>query len=283
MEPNLIEIPLSKLVPSPLNVRRTGALRRIEELAASIHSHGLLQSLSVKPARDAEGGETGKYLVLGGGRRLAALKLLAKKKAIPKAHPVPCLVTDGHEEEVSLAENIMRSDLHPADQFEAFRRLAEEHGFGAEEIAARFGVGPALVKQRMRLGAVSPKLLSLYREEALTLDQLMAFAVTTDHARQEQVYESLSWNREPSTIRRLLTESHIVASDRRAVFVGVDAYQDAGGVLTRDLFLDDGGGYLEDAALLNRLALEKLETLAGEVQHEDPPVPSERLLLPNGK
>jgi ParB family chromosome partitioning protein len=152
-----------------LNVRRTGSARGIEELAASIACHGLLQNLSVKPARDAAGGETGKYLVLGGGRRLAALKLLAKKKAIPKAYPVPCIVTDGNDEEVSLAENIVRTDLHPADQFEAFRRLAEDHGFGAEEIAARFGVSPALVKQRMRLGAVSPKLLAIYRGDGLNL------------------------------------------------------------------------------------------------------------------
>jgi ParB family transcriptional regulator, chromosome partitioning protein len=268
MEQGLIEIPLSKLIPSPLNVRRTGRERGIEELAASIQSHGLLQNLSVKPARSADGGETGKYRVLGGGRRLAALKLLAKRKAIPRAYPVPCIVTDGNDEEVSLAENIMRADLHPADQFEAFRRLAEEQGFGAEEIAARFGVSANLVKQRMRLGAISPKLLAIYREDGLTLDQLMAFAVTADHARQEAVYESLSWNKEPYTIRRLLTESHIVAHDRRAVFVGLDAYEAAGGILSRDLFADDGGGYLEDAALLNRIALEKLETIANAVRNE---------------
>jgi ParB family chromosome partitioning protein len=124
------------------NVRRTGRENGIEELAASIAAHGLLQSLSVRPVLDGEGAETGRYEVVGGGRRLAALKLLAKRKQISKTAPVPCLIADGEGEELSLAENVVRENLHPADQFEAFKRLADEHGFGAEEIAARFGVTP---------------------------------------------------------------------------------------------------------------------------------------------
>lgn len=261
-------VPLNKLVPSEKNVRRTGREAGIEELAASIAAHGLLQSLAVRPVLDADGAETGKFSVTGGGRRLSALKLLAKRKAIAKSYAVPCLINEGDEEEVSLAENVVREPLHPADQFEAFKRLADEHGFGAEEIAARFGVTPHVVRQRLRLGAVSPKLMQVYRDDGLTLDQLMAFAISEDHARQEQVYDSLSWNKEPHIIRRAMTETHVRASDRRAVFVGADAYTEAGGVILRDLFAEDGGGYFEDAALLDRLALEKLEKVADDVRAE---------------
>jgi len=114
--------------------------------------------------------------------------------------------------------------MHPADQFEAFKKLAEERGFGAEEIAARFGVTPHVVRQRLRLGAVSPRLMQAYRDGELTLEQLMAFAIAEDHARQEAVYERLSYNRDASTIRRLLTETHAAATDRRAIFVGAEAY-----------------------------------------------------------
>jgi ParB family chromosome partitioning protein len=181
------DVPLSKLVPSEKNVRRTGREAGLEELAASIAAHGLLQSLSVRPVLDADGAENGKFSVTGGGRRLAALKLLAKRKQIAKTAPIPVIVNGGNEEEVSLAENVVREPLHPADQFEAFKRLADEHGFGAEEIAARFGVTPQVVRQRLRLGAVSSRLMQVYRDGGLTLDQLMAFAVSEDHARQEQV------------------------------------------------------------------------------------------------
>ncbi|WP_119419714.1 ParB/RepB/Spo0J family partition protein [Desertibaculum subflavum] len=260
------DVPLSKLVPSERNVRRTHREIAIEGLAASIAAHGLLQSLSVRPVLDKQGAETGKYAVCGGGRRLAALKLLAKRKEIAKNYPVPCIVSDGDEEEVSLAENVMRVNLHPADQFEAFKRLAEEQGLGAEEIAARFGLTAHVVRQRLRLGAVSPKLMQIYRDGGLTMDQLMAFAITEDHARQEQVYDSLPWNREPSIIRRTLMEGYVRGSDRRAVFVGTDAYQAAGGEIIRDLFAEDGSGYFADAGLLDRLAGERLAEVAAELQ-----------------
>ena len=266
MTSRILEIPLNKLVLSAANVRRTGRENGVEELAASIQAHGLLQSLAVRPELDADGAETGRYRVTGGGRRLTALKLLAKRKVVAKNMAVPCIVAAGDEEEASLAENVVRESLHPADQFEAFRRLADEHGASAEEIAARFGVTPQLVRQRLRLGAVSPRLLQVYREGGLTLDQLTAFALTEDHARQEQAFAGLSWNKEPYTIRRLLTEAQVPARDRRAVFVGAEAYTDAGGAITRDLFTEDGGGWFEDAALLDRLAHEKLTAIAAELR-----------------
>jgi ParB family chromosome partitioning protein len=261
------DIPLSKLVASEHNVRRTNTGAGAEQLAASILAHGLLQSLAVAPVRDADGGETGKYRVSGGGRRLAALKLLAKRRQIAKTYLVPCLVHTGDEEEASLAENVERELLHPADEFEAFQRLSER-GSGVEEIAARFGVTAQVVRQRLRLAAVSPKLMQVYRQGELTLDQLMAFAVTEDHTRQEAVHDRLSWNREPRLIRRMLTETQVPADDRRAIYVGADAYEAAGGNIVRDLFADDGGGYFEDAALLDALVVERLEAIAAEVRAE---------------
>jgi len=156
--------------------------------------------------------------------------------------------------------------MHPADQFEAFRDLAEGKGWSGEEIGARFGVSPALVRRRMRLGAVSPQLMAAYRAEALTLDQLMAFAVSEDHTRQEQVFADLSYNRSPAFIRKMMTEHEVETSDRRARYVGVEAYEAAGGRVRRDLFSEDGQGWFEDAVLLDRLALEKLTDEAEAVR-----------------
>jgi ParB family chromosome partitioning protein len=264
-------IPLDKLKKSPRNARRTPhAQAAIEALAASIHVKGMLQNLVVEPERDGQGQETGFYFVTAGeGRRLAQL-LRVKRKQIKKCEPIRCLVeraADAHE--LSLDENVTRSDLHPADQFEAFRRLSEEKGWGAEEIAARFGVTAHVVRQRLKLAAVSPKLMQFYREVELTLEQLMAFAVSDDHARQEQVWAKLSWNKEPSVIRRAMTEAHVRANDRRAVLVGVEAYEAAGGAVVRDLFSEDGGGWFADAGLLDRLALEKLQAVAADVREAE--------------
>jgi ParB family chromosome partitioning protein len=159
--------------------------------------------------------------------------------------------------------------MHPLDQFRAFKTLSDA-GLSEEEIAARHFVTPAIVKQRLRLASVSPKLHEVYAEDGMTLEQLMAFSVTGDHARQEQVWENAcrSGHDEPYQIRRALTENTVRASDRRARFVGVDAYEQAGGAVERDLFQHDDGGWLQDVALLDRLVTEKLtaeaETIAKE-------------------
>ncbi|WP_174719144.1 ParB/RepB/Spo0J family partition protein [Bradyrhizobium nitroreducens] len=253
-------ISLNRLKKSSNNARKTPhSEAAIEGYAASIAAKGILQNLVVEPELDGEGGATGFYLVtIGEGRRLAQL-LRVKRKEIKKTEPIRCIVdTTNDPHEISLDENVTRENMHPADQFEAFRRLAEERGFGAEEIAARFGITPHVVRQRLRLGAVSPKLIQLYRDGDLTLEQLMAFAITDDQARQESVYERLSYDRDASTIRRLLTETHVAATDRRARFVGIEAYIAAGGTILRDLFTEDRGGYLEDVALLDLLVTARL-------------------------
>jgi ParB family transcriptional regulator, chromosome partitioning protein len=253
-------IPLNKLKKSPNNARKTPhSEAAIEAYAASIAAKGILQNLVVEPELDDDGAATGFYSVtIGEGRRLAQL-LRVKRKEIKKTEPIRCIVDTANDpHEISLDENVTRENMHPADQFEAFKKLADERGFGAEEIAARFGVTPHVVRQRLRLGAVSPKLMEIYRNGDLALDQLMAFAITEDHARQEAAFERLSYNRDASTIRRLLTETNVAATDRRAVFAGAEKYTEVGGTILRDLFTEDRGGYFEDVALLDMLVLAKL-------------------------
>lgn len=263
---NLETIPLNKLVPAPCNVRKTGALA-IDDLAASIAAHGLLQNLQARALWRNDGKPTGKYEVVAGGRRLAALKRLAKEMLIPKDYPVPCNVLDVEDgAEISLAENVIRQAMHPADQFEAFAGLAGQ-GSNAEEIATRFGVTAAHVRKMLRLAAVSPRIMAAYRNGAMTLDQLMAFTVTSDHAAQERVWES-PFEHDPADIRHALSEAWVEAGDRLARFVGLDAYVAAGGSIARDLFQEEHDGYLSDRALLDRLVHEKLDTLARDIQEE---------------
>ena len=267
------DIPFNKLALSQSNVRRLKAGVSIEELAEDIARRGLLQSLNVRPLLDAEGKETGMFEIPAGGRRYRALELLAKKKRLAKTAPVPCIVreagSDISAEEDSLVENVQRAPLHPLDQFRAFQTLREQ-GTTEEEIAARFFVSANIVKQRLKLVTVSEKLLDIYAEDGMTLEQLMAFTVSADHARQEQVWESIqhSWSKEPYQIRRMLTENTVRAADRRVRFVTIEAYEEAGGTVMRDLFQDDDGGWVENVPLLERLVADKLkaeaETIAGE-------------------
>lgn len=264
------DIPFDRLVLSQANVRRVKAGVSVEELAEDIARRGLLQGLSVRAVVDAAGIETGLFEIPAGGRRYRALEFLVKQKRLAKTAPIPCIVREGGlAEEDSLAENIQRAPLHPLDQFRAFLTLREK-GQSEEEIAAAFFVSINVVKQRLKLASVSPVLLDIYAEDGMTLDQLMAFTVCGDQQRQEQVFERLkaAYDKQPYVIRRMLTEDAVRASDKRAQFVGIDAYEAAGGTILRDLFQGDDGGWLQDVALIDRMVADKLKAEAGAVAAE---------------
>ncbi len=264
------DIPFNKLMLSQSNVRHVKAGVSIEELAEDIARRTLLSSITVRPVLDDGGAETGMYTIPAGGRRFRALELLVKQKRMNKTALVPCILrTDGLAEEDSLAENIQRAPLHPLDQFRAFQAMREK-GRTEEEIAAAFFVSASVVKQRLKLAAVASALHDAYADEKMTLDQLMAFTVNPDHARQEQVWEALQrhYSKQPYEIRRMLTEGAVRASDKRAQFVGLDDYVEAGGEILRDLFQQDDGGWLQDAALLDVMVREKLAEEAEEVRAE---------------
>ena len=262
------DIPFDKLVLSQSNVRRIKAGVSIPELAEDIARRTLLQSLSVRPVLDEKGAETGMFEVPAGGRRYRALELLVKQRRLAGTALVPCIVkaatTDISAEEDSYAENAVREQLHPLDQFRAMQAMVDK-GSAVEDIAAHFGVTPAVVRQRLKLASVSPRLCEIYADDGMTLEQLMAFTVSDDHARQEQVWEMLahSYNKSAAYIRQRLTENSVRVADKRVRFVTIDAYVAAGGGVMRDLFEDDDGGWLTDPGLLDTLVADKLRQ-AGE-------------------
>jgi ParB family chromosome partitioning protein len=267
---HLISIPLSNLVASPLNVRRHTPTQ-IEELAALIDAQGLLQNLLVTEHVAGRGStRKQKFAVVAGERRRRAMLLLQQHGRLPNDHEVLCEVVPPERGlEVSVAENSGREAMHPADEFEAFRVLTAQ-GHGIEYVATRFGVSPLTVHRRLKLAALSPKLLALYREGGVNLEQLMALTLSDDHAVQERTwYDAQPWNRTPAALRRVLTAGGIEATGSALVrFVGIEDYEVAGGFVRRDLFDDDQSGYLSDADLLHRLAQQKLDALADAIRQE---------------
>jgi ParB family chromosome partitioning protein len=249
-------IPLSQLSLSPLNRRRTGG-KNVSDLVASIPAHGLLQNLIVMPAGEG-------FEVIAGGRRLRALQQLEAEGRLP-ADPtsVPCKVlTNGESTEASTAENAIRKDMHPADQFEAFRDMIDG-GADLTEVAAHFGVAELVVRQRLKLGRVSPKILQAYRDEILTLKAVEAYALSDDHTEQEAVFTG-NGGRLEYTIRQALMRKAVHATDKRLqVIGGLEAYEQAGGVVVRDLFDEEGtSAFATDAKLVNKLANQALEARA---------------------
>ena len=270
-EPRIREIPLSRLALAPENVRKTPPDARADvELKASIGALGLLENLVVRAAEPAEDGSE-RFAVVAGGRRLAAMQALVQDKVFDAAHPVPCQVRSDDVEpgEISLAENVVRIAMHPADQVTAFAKLVQA-GQSVSAIAARFGVSERIVEQRLRLGNATPELLDAYRADEIDLEVLKAFAVTTDRERQMAVWEQVSgqgYRPAAWQVKRLLTEERVPGASAIARFVGVDAYETAGGTVLRDLFArdDETGAWFEDPVLLEKLAMAKLQAAADEL------------------
>jgi len=268
-ESDLRFIPLNKLVPSPLNVRKTGT--DIEELAMLIDAHGLLQSLVVIEHFTKQKKATDQFEVVAGGRRLRALRKLAELGKISKTEEILCKLTTREQAvAVSTAENSGREAMSTADLIQAFRDMVAA-GATVEEVAISFGITPLTVTRRLKLANVSPRLFEQFRQGEVSMDQMMALSISDDHEAQERVWDSMSsYERHASNLRRQLLGREIdAARDPVAQFVGVENYEAAGGIITRDLFdEDENAGYIVNADLLYRLAKDKLDAEAAKLQKE---------------
>jgi ParB/RepB/Spo0J family partition protein len=259
-------IPLSQLVLAPANVRKTPATAAEDTaLEASIRAKGILQNLIVH-AMPIDG--NGVYQVVAGGRRLKVLQKLAAEGVIDADTKVPCKVEQPEDAvETSLAENTVRAAMHPADEFAAMAALIDG-GVSIDAVATRFGTSERHVHQRLRLGKLAPELLDAFRAGDISLEVVTAFTLGADHAAQLAVWRQLKDHSyiQPYTVKRLLTETAVALDSDLAMFVGAEAYEAAGGTITRDLFSGDDDGFMDDAALVRRLAIEKLEAKAAELR-----------------
>ena len=268
------DIPFNRIHLSNDNVREVDADAGLDELEFDVERReDLILGINVRAVLDADGNETGDFETPAGGRRYRVIARLVAKGRFPEDGLVPCLVKKANAKtsavDDSLAENLLRLALHPLDQFKAFKRMFDM-GMSKEEIADAWRTTPRYIMQRLRLATVAPALHDAYARNEMTLAMLEAFTVNPDHERQQQVWEriSTSWQKEPWHIRSLLTETTVPAADKRARFIGIDAYEAAGGYVLRDLFQQDDGGWLQDPVLLDRLVNEKLKAEAATIAAE---------------
>ncbi|MYN24809.1 ParB/RepB/Spo0J family partition protein [Duganella levis] len=256
-----------QLVPSAANARKQA--RDLSELKGLVRAMGVLHNL-VCYAQQRDGVPTGLLEIAAGKGRWQVVGELIAEGDLPEDYQLPYLLV-GEDEAVlvSLAENLGRTAMHAADIFDGMRGLAAQ-GRSVADIALVFSVSELTVRQRLKLANVAPRLFDLYRADSASYEQMAALAVSDDHAAQLAAWDSLSaWERQPQRLRRLLTQ-HCVAlgQDRVARYVGLKAYQQAGGLVTRDLFSTQEQGYIEDVALLDRLAQARLDRVAARLHKE---------------
>ncbi|EMD5233747.1 TPA: ParB/RepB/Spo0J family partition protein [Escherichia coli] len=262
-----VSVPLASLIKSPLNVRTVPySAESVSELAESIKGVGLLQNLVVHALPGDRHG------VAAGGRRLAALNMLAERGILPADWPVRVKVIPQElATAASMTENGQRRDMHPAEQIAGFRAMAQE-GKTPAQIGDLLGYSPRHVQRMLKLADLAPVILDALAEDRITTEHCQALALENDTARQVQVFEAAcqsGWGGKPEvqTIRRLVTESEVaVAGNSKFRFVGADAFSPD--ELRTDLFSDDEGGYV-DCVALDAALLEKLQAVAEHLREAE--------------
>ena len=262
-----VSVPLDSLIKSPLNVRTVPySAESVSELAESIKGVGLLQNLVVHTLPGD------RYGVAAGGRRLAALNMLAERGIIPADWPVRVKVIPQElATAASMTENGHRRDMHPAEQIAGFRAMAQE-GKTPAQIGDLLGYSPRHVQRMLKLADLAPVILDALAEDRITTEHCQALALENDTARQVQVFEAAcqsGWGGKPDVrvIRNLITESEVaVAGNSKFRFVGADAFSPD--ELRTDLFSDDGDGYVDRVAL-DAALLEKLQAVAEHLREAE--------------
>jgi ParB/RepB/Spo0J family partition protein len=243
------------------NVRTSASKVEIEALMASImHTH----RRPLQPVVVAKIG--GRYKVGAGNRRLRALKLAQKRGLIPKNHPVPVKFAREDElHEISLTENIMRVQLHPVDEFEAFSQLRDE-GLTTAAIADRFGLKELAVRQRLALGSLAAEVRKAWRDGRIGQEQAQAFTICDDHEAQRQALKAGTASKghyNSYAVNQILQAGRDNIKSGRFTFVGRDAYLAAGGALREDLFGDVV--LIEHPEILSRLFADKIAAVKREL------------------
>lgn len=262
-----VSVPLASLIKSPLNVRTVPySAESVSELADSIKGVGLLQNLVVHALPGDRHG------VAAGGRRLAALNMLAERGILTADWPVRVkIIPQELATAASMTENGHRRDMHPAEQIAGFRAMVQE-GKTPAQIGDWLGYSPRHVQRMLKLADLAPVILDALAEDRITTEHCQALALENDTARQVQVFEAAcqsGWGGKPEvqTIRRLVTESEVaVAGNTKFRFVGADAFSPD--ELRTDLFSDDEGGYV-DCVALDAALLEKLQAVAEHLREAE--------------
>lgn len=250
MGQTLTNVKLSRLVEGKeVNARSDAKKVSIEDLVASIGAHGLMHPLVAREL----GEKPGWYVVGDGNRRLRALKKLHSKA---NSIEVPVIVIDGGDdlEEVALALNVSRINLHPVDEYCRYKLFVDK-GWAPEQIASRFGVAEKWVRQRLQLAKLAPPLLDAWRSGKMDAEQAKALSASSDHERQIAVWTNAAkdqWLSRPQTLRQDVLRTTIKQDSAEFKLVGAESYEAAGGTYSDDLFSDQR--LVLDTDLLARMA-----------------------------
>ncbi len=177
----LEHISLDHLKISPLNMRHARQAPDVSDILPSVKARGVLVPLLVRPNGNGED-----YEIVAGRRRYFAAKAVAEEAG--EVAPLPCAIMEPGDDaaalEASLIENLARLDPDEVVQWETFARLVKE-GRSVADIAATFGITEVMVKRRLALGNLLPKIREAYRNEDIDAETIRHLTLATKAQQRE--------------------------------------------------------------------------------------------------
>jgi ParB family chromosome partitioning protein len=177
----IVQMPVEKLVPNPGQPRKNFDETELKELADSIKTYGIIQPIIAANAGD------GTYIIIAGERRTRAAKLAGLKT-------VPVVIrdyTDQKRLEVSLIENIQRSDLNPIEEAAAYKNLMDFSNYSQDELAMRVGKNRSTVANALRLLRLPVEIQKSIEEGKVSSGHARALLSVSDAKAREKLYKDV--------------------------------------------------------------------------------------------
>lgn len=260
---DIIFVRAANCTKSPSNVRKSSDLEADAQLAVNIAANGVIQNLVALPVARKKG----HYRIFAGGRRLDGVHSNIAAGIFPADYEIPVKVLKDARDaiEISLSENFFNLEMNPADACRAFQDIIEIENKAPADIAKRFGLTERFVRGRLRLANLAEPVFEALGNGAITLDVAIAYASTSDTARQASVFAQMDGNyyhNNVNEIRRTLAIGAYRGGDPKALFVGRGDYEAAGGRIDGDLFSAQETEMWIDGDIVDHLAEEKLVAAA---------------------
>lgn len=209
----VIEIPIDQISPNRHQPRTLFRPDAMEELAASIRLHGMVQPIVVRP-RD-EGG----YEILAGERRFLA----ARRAGLERVPALVRTVDDSMALEIALVENLLREDLNPLEEARAYSILIEKYGLTQEQVAERVGKDRSTVANTLRLLSLPPEIQQEIATGSLSEGHARAVLRMPDAEGQQSLArairdEGLSVRAAEARVRRKIQPKKVGSHQQRDVF-----------------------------------------------------------------
>ena len=174
------ELPLEKVVPNPSQPRMTWHEETLQELAASIKEHGVLQPILVRPSGD-------QYEIIAGERRWRSSKIAGKET-------IPAIVErfdDATALEIALIENLQREDLSPLDEAVIYKKMTDELGYSIRQLAGKLGKDKGYVENRLRLASAPDDVREMVAKRYDTLSAAYELMKLEDKRRRRSLAKQI--------------------------------------------------------------------------------------------